>query len=127
MVADMTAPVRRTINDAILGKPPMTDSQDRDILVVTTTVATLAQGNALARSLVEARLAACVQVDAVQSVYRWGEKLCDEAEVRLLLKTVAAKSEAMEAFFQQHHPYDVPEFVATTMRASAAYAEWVRK
>jgi periplasmic divalent cation tolerance protein len=105
----------------------MTDSQDRDILVVTTTVATLAQGNALAKSLVEARLAACVQVDAVQSVYRWGEKLCEEAEVRLTVKTVAAKAEALEAFFKQQHPYDVPEFLATTMQASAAYGDWVRK
>ena len=105
----------------------MTDSQDRDILVVTTTVATLAQGQALARRVVEERVAACAQVDAVQSVYRWGEKLCDEAEVRLTMKTMATKAGAMEAFFKQHHPYDVPEFVSTTMQASAAYAEWVRK
>ncbi|MCG2591757.1 divalent-cation tolerance protein CutA [Ramlibacter sp. XY19] len=104
----------------------MTGSQDRDILVVTTTVATLAQGQALARSLVEARLAACVQVDAVQSVYRWGEKLCDEAEVRLTAKTLTSKSDALQAFFQEHHPYDVPEFLAMTLQASAAYAGWVR-
>jgi periplasmic divalent cation tolerance protein len=104
----------------------MTGSQDRDILLVTTTVSTLAQGQALARSLVEARLAACVQVDAVQSVYRWGEKLCDEAEVRLTAKTLSSKSEALQAFFRERHPYDVPEFVATTMQASEAYADWVR-
>ena len=105
----------------------MDDSQDRDILVVTTTGSTLAQGQALAKALVEARLAACVQVDAVQSVYRWGEKLCDEAEVRLTVKTVAGKGEALQAYLAQHHPYDVPEFVSVTLQASAAYAAWVRK
>ena len=105
----------------------MTDSQDRDILVVTTTVATLAQANALAKRVVEERVAACAQVDAVQSVYRWGEKLCEEAEVRITIKTVARKAEALEGFFEHHHPYDVPEFMSTTMQASPAYAQWVRK
>ena len=105
----------------------MDDCKDRDILVVTTTVATLAQAQALARGLLEARLAACVQLEpGLQSFYRWGGKVCDDPEVRLTIKTLPAKAAELQAFVARQHPYDVPQFAAQRMEASAAYFDWVR-
>ena len=105
----------------------MDDCKDRDILVVTTTVATLAQAQALARGLLAARLAACVQLEpGLQSFYRWGGKVCDDAEVRLTIKTLPAQVEALQAFLAKQHPYDVPQFVAQRMAGSVAYSDWVR-
>ena len=106
----------------------MDNCKDRDILVVTTTVATLAQAQALARGLLDARLAACVQLEpGLQSFYRWGGKVCDDPEVRLTIKTLPGKSEELQAFLAKQHPYDVPQFVAQRMEGSAAYFDWLRE
>jgi periplasmic divalent cation tolerance protein len=100
---------------------------DSDILAVTTTVATLAEAQELARALLDGRLAACVQVEpGLQSCYRWQGRLCEDAEVRLTIKTLPALLPALERFFTERHPYEVPQFLAVRMAASAAYAAWVR-
>ena len=105
----------------------MEDCKETDILIVTTTVGSAADAQRLARELVERRLAACVQVDAgVTSFYRWEGKLCEDAEWRLVIKTQARHEAALQAFFAEHHPYEVPQFVAWPAAASAAYGEWVR-
>lgn len=103
----------------------MDDGKSLELLAVTTTVGTEADAVRLARDLVEQRLAACVQVDAgVRSVYRWEGRLCDDPEWRLTIKTVPQRAAALQEFFRQHHPYEVPQFLATSMRASAAYFAW---
>lgn len=98
-----------------------------EILVVTTTVASREAAAALARQILERRLAACVQLDAeVTSFYRWEGRACEDPEVRLVVKTLPGCEPALAALFAEHHPYDLPQFVAMTVRASAGYARWVR-
>ena len=98
-----------------------------DILTVTTTVGSMDAAQALARDLLAARLAACVQCEAgVTSLYRWKGELCEEPEVRLVIKTLPACEPALQAFFAGHHPYDLPQFTAVAMRSSSTYLEWVR-
>jgi periplasmic divalent cation tolerance protein len=105
----------------------MHDCKDLDILAVTTTVGSLADAQELARRIVQERLAACVQVEqGLQSVYWWQGKLCEEPEMRLTIKTLPQREQALRELFAQAHPYEVPQFVAVVMRASAAYAAWVR-
>jgi len=105
----------------------MQDSSDLDILSVTTTVGSLADGQALARELIAQRLAACVQVEpGLISFYRWQGEQCESAEVRVVIKTLPGSEVALQAFFARHHPYDVPQFLGVPMRASEAYATWVR-
>lgn len=101
--------------------------EENRILVVTTTVDSAAAATTLARSIVEQRLAACVQIDRdVTSLYRWKGDLCEDREARLVIKTLPAREAALRAFLAEHHPYQLPQFVATTLRASAEYAQWVR-
>lgn len=98
-----------------------------DVLTVTTTVATADAARELARRILDHRLAACVQLDtAVESLYRWQGSLCQEPEVRLVIKTLPACEPALRALFAQWHPYQLPQFVAVTGQASQAYAQWVR-
>lgn len=105
----------------------MEDCKEPDILTVTTTVGSRADAERLARGLVERRLAACVQLDeAVTSVYRWQGRLCADPEVRLVIKTLPECEGALQAFLRGHHPYELPQFAAARMRASEAYAAWVR-
>ncbi len=81
----------------------------------------------LARTLVEERLAACVNIVAgVRSIYRWDGEICDDAEVLLVMKTAADRLEALIARAVQDHPYDCPEVIALPIEAGhAGYLDWV--
>ena len=94
--------------------------------VVSTTVGSDAEARAMARALVEARLAACVQIMPVASVYRWEAKIEEAAEHLLLCKIAAADFNAVEAAIRARHGYDVPEIVMTEIaEGSAAYLAWL--
>lgn len=92
-----------------------------------TTVDSEAAAQRLARGLVEAELAACVQIDAgVESVYRWKDNIESEREWRLMVKFAAARSGELLAYLEANHPYDVPEWVTVRAEAVApAYLKWV--
>ena len=98
-----------------------------DALVILCTAPDAEVGARLARGLVEARLAACVNlVEGVRSFYRWQGAIEDEAEVQLLIKTRAARFDEVRDWLGEHHPYDTPEVLALPVTAgSAAYLEWL--
>ena len=98
-----------------------------DLLQVHTTLPTQEQANDLARRLVVARQAACVQVlGPVQSTYRWEGQVEQAQEWLLLAKTTVAGYAALEQAIRQSHPYQVPEILAVPVTAGyQAYLEWV--
>jgi periplasmic divalent cation tolerance protein len=98
----------------------------KPVLVLTTTGADF-DARALAHALVEARVAACVNiVDRIHSVYRWEGKVAADAEQLLLIKTTEDRLEALREELFRRHPYDVPEFVVLPVSGtSAAYGAWV--
>lgn len=97
-------------------------------LLILTTLPDPDTARQLARQLVEARLAACVNVLApCTSVYRWQAQVQEDAETPLLIKTSADRYAAVEAFLLQHHPYELPEIVALPIvQGLAGYLDWVR-
>ncbi|MFN2500895.1 MAG: divalent-cation tolerance protein CutA [Pyrinomonadaceae bacterium] len=99
-----------------------------DLLIVFTTLPDLNAAEELARRIVEARLAACVQVlPAMTSVYLWQGDVQREAEHLLLIKTSAASYPRLEEFITENHSYSVPEIVAVQAdKVSAAYLSWLK-
>ena len=99
------------------------------ILVVLTTVASAEEGEAIARVLVEERLAACVNlVRGVRSFFFWEGRLQEEDEALLLVKTRRERYGELEARIRSLHSYSVPEILALTVEAgSPAYVKWVRE
>lgn len=93
------------------------------LVTVTTTVETRDAAASLAKQLVNERLAACVQIARIESVYRWDGIQCDE-EFRLDCKTTRDRSEALVAQLAAIHPYDEPEIILTPVEASPGYAAW---
>jgi periplasmic divalent cation tolerance protein len=91
------------------------------------TTAPPGEAHALARALVEERLAACVNVvPGLRSVYRWKDGVSDEPETLLLIKTTAGGLEALAGRLAALHPYEVPELLTTTPDAGfPAYLAWV--
>lgn len=97
-----------------------------EVLLALTTVDSEAAAQALAKGLVAARLAACVQVETIASTYRWEGAVTSAPEWRLLIKTQAERWPALEAFIQTHHPYELPALVAwPASQAWPPFAEWV--
>lgn len=82
---------------------------------------------AIARALIERRLAACVNVLAeCTSVYRWQGKLETASEVPVVIKTRAAIYDEVEAAIKSLHPYELPEIVAVSVeRGLPDYLQWV--
>jgi periplasmic divalent cation tolerance protein len=104
----------------------MQDCKKADILTVTTTVGSMDAARELARSIVEARLAACVQIDAIAaSLYRWEGAICEEPEFRLTIKTTPQMQAPLEAYIARHHPYELPQFTSWPTSCTAEYAQWV--
>ncbi len=96
-------------------------------LLCFTTLPDEAAATRLARELVEAHLAACVNVLApARSVYRWQGAVQEEAEVPLVIKTSAECYPALETFIRQNHPYELPEIVAVQVaHGLPAYLDWL--
>jgi len=96
------------------------------LILILTTMPDDDRADALARTLVHERLAACVNVHApMTSTYRWKGALEREAERQVVIKTTSDRRAALEARLRELHPYELPEFVVLSAAASQAYADWV--
>ena len=105
---------------------PGADAAD-GVAVVYVTAPSADVANTLATSLVNDRLAACVNiVPAVTSVYRWQGAVETETEAMLIIKTRKDSLTALTAAVRERHPYDEPEVLALpALGGSPSYLAWV--
>ena len=98
-----------------------------DARIVLTTMDSADKAQALARALVERRLAACVNVvERAHSIYRWQGAVQEATEWLLLIKTQARVLPQLESAVRALHSYDLPEFLVLTVDAgSAEYLRWI--
>lgn len=103
------------------------DADADDTLLVFTNAPDRAVAMRLAQTLVEERLAACVNVLAgCTSVYRWNGAVETAEELPVLIKTRAGRYDELEAAIRRIHPYELPEIVAVPLvRGLPDYLEWV--
>ena len=105
----------------------MSSATDFQAVIVLTTLGADADASALARTLVEERLAACVNVlPPMLSTYRWKGNVEQDREQQLIIKTAADRVTALEARLRALHPYEVPEFLVIRLAGgSDAYLSWL--
>ena len=95
-------------------------------IAVFTTIDTQEKARTIANALVERKLAACVQITAIESVYSWQGEVHNDKEFRVMAKTVAGRYEEVEAVIRELHTYDLPAIYAVDVALiSAPYADWV--
>jgi periplasmic divalent cation tolerance protein len=98
-----------------------------DVVLALTTCADEASAVALVRALVERRLVACgTLLPGARSVYRWRGAVEDTTEVVVLLKTTAARVDALREALPGLHTYEVPELLVFPAAGGLpAYLAWV--
>lgn len=98
-----------------------------EAMICLCTCPSLEVARALARRVVEAGLAACVNVvPGINSIYRWQGAICDDAEVLLIIKTTPRSYAALETLVVAEHPYELPELIAVSIdHGSAPYLSWL--
>jgi periplasmic divalent cation tolerance protein len=98
-----------------------------ETLLVLTNMPDRQSAERLAQSLVEARLAACVNILApCGSVYMWKGSVESADEHPMLIKTTRDRYAALEERIRSGHPYELPEIIAVPVTAGLpAYLEWV--
>jgi periplasmic divalent cation tolerance protein len=95
--------------------------------VVLVSVATEEQGRAIAKTLLHEKLAACVSLFPIQSLYTWQDELHQEAEWQLLIKTDLTYFRTLDARVRELHTYDVPEIIALPIvDGSYLYLNWMK-
>jgi periplasmic divalent cation tolerance protein len=100
-----------------------------DARIVLTTAGSPQEAEKIARALVERRLAACVNiVPQIQSVYRWKDKIEQETEWLLIIKTKGNVFESVADAIKELHSYELPECVMLEVDSgSERYLNWIRE
>lgn len=98
-----------------------------DKKIVLTTAGSREEAEKIAQALVERRLAACVNLlSPIKSVYRWQGKVENAAEHLLIIKTTAARCEAVARAIRELHSYQLPECIQLDIEGgSAEYLQWI--
>ncbi|MGI9090601.1 MAG: divalent-cation tolerance protein CutA [Gemmatimonadaceae bacterium] len=98
-----------------------------DAVVILTTVGTEEDADRLIRALLERRLIACgTMLPKSRSIYRWEDKIAEEIEVTIILKTRSACLDALEQSFEILHPYKLPELLVLPVAAGLPkYLNWI--
>jgi periplasmic divalent cation tolerance protein len=95
------------------------------VVLVLTTEGSRQRATRLASELVERRLAACVSMVDMRSVYRWRGEAQTETEVQLVIKTTRASLARLVEAIHELHGYELPEVAVLDADAGSSYAAWV--
>jgi periplasmic divalent cation tolerance protein len=94
--------------------------------IVLVTASSQDEAEAIAQALLQFKLAACVSLMPIRSVYTWKGKVHNEAEWQLMIKTDLQNFSQLEAKVRELHSYEVPEVIGLPIVAgSEAYLSWM--
>jgi periplasmic divalent cation tolerance protein len=104
----------------------VTDTPASSVSIVLTTIGADVDAAAIAHTLVEERLAACVNIlPPMTSIYRWQGKVEQDREQQMVIKTASGRVADLQERLRQLHPYELPEFLVLDATGSEAYVAWV--
>ncbi|KAF7457032.1 Divalent-cation tolerance protein CutA [Cryptosporidium felis] len=103
------------------------EKTESSIILVYVSVPSQDKANSIAKTLVEQELCACVSIiPSVRSIYKYKEKIYDENEVIMLIKTTSHIFKKVEEKILEMHPYETPEIIATQITCgNDKYVDWI--
>lgn len=105
----------------------MTSAASHEYSACVTTVSTDEAARKLARSLIEARLAACINIiPGVRSIYEWQSAIQEDNELILMIKTRREHVPQLIEFVKKNHSYEVPELIELPINSgNPDYLSWI--
>lgn len=98
----------------------------QDFVEVRTSLSGKDAAQAMARALVDSRLAACVHLSPTRSTYRWAGAVETADEYELTARTTRAAADALAALIRERHSYEVPEILAMPiLGGDRTYLAWI--
>ncbi len=95
-------------------------------VIVSTTCASEKEAKHLADLVLKERLAACIQISPITSIYWWNNRIESEGELIVAMKSERSLFDRLAVLIGEHHSYDVPEIIATDIVAvETSYREWL--
>lgn len=102
------------------------NSAATEYCVVLVTASSQEQGKAIAKALVEAKLAACVTLIPAHSIYAWQGQVMDEQQWQMIIKTELGQFTLLENKIRELHSDEVPEIISLPIIAGfAPYLQWI--
>ena len=102
------------------------DAPTSAYVTVMTTAGSAEEAQKISRALITGKKAACVQIFPVTSCYFWNEKIVNDPEFMMFIKTQQSLYEDVEAIIRSLHSYEIPEIICLPiLKGSAAYLSWI--
>jgi periplasmic divalent cation tolerance protein len=96
------------------------------LCIIQTTCKDIDEAKKIAKILIEKKLAACVQISDIESLYVWNEELCNDNEKLVSIKTKKKNFEKIQRKIKENHSYDLPEIIAIDIEnASEEYKKYI--
>jgi len=97
-------------------------------VIIQTTCSSSKEAKKIAKILVKEKLAACVQISKIKSIYTWDNKLCVDSERLLFIKTKNKNFKKIKRKIKENHSYDLPEIIEIKItNASKEYLQFIDK
>lgn len=101
-------------------------SNQTDCCIILTTTNDRKVATILSESLIDSGLAGCIQIDEVQSYYKWEGKLCNDHEFRLMIKAACGHYDEIVSLIKLKHNYQLPQIVKLDINnGSQEYIQWL--
>ena len=98
------------------------------MIFVYTTFPNKKEAQRIGERLVRKRLAACVNIFPIESIYYWGKKIIRDKEFVMIIKTKRENFKKIEKFILENHSYDTPCIVEISIgRVTPKYSDWLNK
>ncbi len=99
----------------------------KQVLLLKTTEYNKKAAKKIAKLLIKKKLAACVSLKSINSIYEWKGKIEDVDEVEIIIKSKTQFKKALIVFLQEKLSYDVPQIIYKKFKSEKKYINWVNK
>ncbi|HIJ98740.1 TPA: divalent-cation tolerance protein CutA [archaeon] len=96
-------------------------------ILIYTTTPTEEKAKIIAKHLLEKRFIACANIFPIQSIYRWENKITEDKEFVLLLKTLEKNYRKVKEEIEKIHPYKIPCIAKINISPNKKYSNWLEK
>lgn len=98
------------------------------LIIIKTTFGKKKEAKKVAKFLVKEKLSACVQITKIKSIYNWNDKICEDKEYLLSIKTKKENYKKIQRKIKENHSYDLPQILAVKItKTSSEYKKFIKE